>query len=107
MRRILCGLAVVLFLIGLVGCQESAVTNPKQAKLLTAENAELNAKLTDCQKTSKNLNALLEQCQLEKKDASQPMDADLSKTIDFIFEQTERLTTENKALKAELLKLKK
>ena len=107
MRRILFGITAVLFLAVLSGCNEENVTGPKQSRLLALENTELKTELANCQKMIETRKDQLAACEKDKAEQIKKTEEVYTELIDFVMEDNQKTTEENKELKAKLESLQK
>ena len=102
MRRIFLIFAVILFVCGLVGCQEQQVVGSKQCKLIQTQNSELKADLAKCQRKVEGLNEQAAEYEKEKTVIKADMEKNFAELLDFLMVENQKLTEENKAMKAQL-----
>ncbi|MBL7106661.1 MAG: hypothetical protein ISS77_03525 [Phycisphaerae bacterium] len=95
-------IAGVLFLLGIAGCQEQEVVGSKQGKLIQAENSGLKVDLAKCGQEIEGLNDKMAECEKEKTKIKADMEKDVAGMIDYLMIDNQKLTDENKALKAKL-----
>ncbi|MBC8481374.1 MAG: hypothetical protein H8D47_01750 [Planctomycetes bacterium] len=95
-------IAGVLFLLGIAGCQEQEVVGSKQGKLIQAENSGLKVDLAKCGQEIEGLNEQAAECEKEKTKIKSDMEKGVAEMIDFLIIENQKLTEENKALKAQL-----
>ncbi|MCK4913844.1 MAG: hypothetical protein KAS69_04525 [Planctomycetes bacterium] len=104
-KTIVLGISVALFLV-IAGCQEQNISNPKQSRLVAAQNIQLKKDLVKKDKTILKSQQQLEKCLNEKEALQSKPDSDDSLTK-FLFEETVRLQHENEELKLQIDELKK
>lgn len=93
--------AVLTAFIFIAGCQEQNAisidpTNTRQARLVAAENINLQKQIAKCESEIEKQKSLLEKCELEAEKERQRGD----KLTEFLFQENIKLTEENKKLKA-------
>ena len=102
-RNIISGISVVLFLV-IAGCQEQNISNPKQSRLVAAENMQLKKDLVKKDKTILEKEKQLEKC-LNEKEALQSKPSVGDTLTKFLFEETVRLQRENEELESKISQL--
>ena len=95
------GLMTVLFV---TGCQEqtAGMTNSKQARLATIENAQLTELLEKAEAELNEQQAKLVECQNEKEKAIKRIEDAGKELMDFLIKHNTELEAENKKLKETL-----
>ena len=93
--------AVLTAFIFIAGCQEQNTisidpTNVRQARLVAAENINLQKQIAKCESEIEKQKSLLEKCELKAEEEKQRGD----KLTEFLFQENIKLTKENKKLKA-------
>ena len=97
--------AVLTAFIFIAGCQEQNAisnaisidpTNIRQARLVAAENINLQKQIAKCEMETEKQRSLLEKCELKAVKERQRGE----KLTEFLFQETIKLTEENKKLKA-------